>query len=466
MPDYDLIVIGSGPGGYVASIRAAQLGMKVACVEKEPSLGGTCLNIGCIPSKALLNSSEKFSELNNNISDHGISAEKINFDINKMMQRKNNIVKKLTTGIGFLFKKNKITHLSGQASFVDSKTIKIKNDKNERRHTASNYIIATGSTAISIPSISVDEKLIVTSTGALSLNAVPEKMLVIGGGYIGLEMGSVWSRLGAKVTVVEALDRIIPNMDSEIASEFMKTLQKQGIEFKLSHKVISTKLNSNDVEVTMESSKDKKQIKEKYNIVLMSVGRKPNTESLNLDKIGIKSNNQNSIIIDKKFKTNIDNIYAIGDVVPGPMLAHKAEEEGVACVEIIKGQKTHINYDNIPAIIYTSPEVASVGKTEEQLKESKIDYTIGKFPFMANGRALTTSASEGFVKILVDKKTDSILGAHIIGHDAGQLIAEIVTTMEFGGSAEDIARICHAHPTTSEAVKEAALSVDGRAIHI
>ena len=466
MPDYDLIVIGSGPGGYVASIRAAQLGMKVACVEKEPSLGGTCLNIGCIPSKALLNSSEKFSELNNNISDHGISAEKINFDINKMMQRKNNIVKKLTTGIGFLFKKNKITHLSGQASFVDSKTIKIKNDKNERRHTASNYIIATGSTAISIPSISVDEKLIVTSTGALSLNAVPEKMLVIGGGYIGLEMGSVWSRLGAKVTVVEALDRIIPNMDSEIASEFMKTLQKQGIEFKLSHKVISTKSNSNDVVVTMESSKDKKQIKEKYNIVLMSVGRKPNIESLNLDKIGIKSNNQNSIIIDKKFKTNIDNIYAIGDVVPGPMLAHKAEEEGVACVEIIKGQKTHINYDNIPAIIYTSPEVASVGKTEEQLKESKIDYTIGKFPFMANGRALTTSASEGFVKILVDKKTDSILGAHIIGHDAGQLIAEIVTTMEFGGSAEDIARICHAHPTTSEAVKEAALSVDGRAIHI
>tara|TARA_Y100001970_G_scaffold104712_2_gene131089 strand:+ start:1094 stop:2494 length:1401 start_codon:yes stop_codon:yes gene_type:complete len=466
VPDYDLIVIGSGPGGYVASIRAAQLGMKVACVEKEPSLGGTCLNIGCIPSKALLNSSEKFSELNNNISDHGISAEKINFDINKMMQRKNNIVKKLTTGIGFLFKKNKITHLSGQASFVDSKTIKIKNDKNERRHTASNYIIATGSTAISIPSISVDEKLIVTSTGALSLNAVPEKMLVIGGGYIGLEMGSVWSRLGAKVTVVEALDRIIPNMDSEIASEFMKTLQKQGIEFKLSHKVISTKSNSNDVVVTMESSKDKKQIKEKYNIVLMSVGRKPNTESLNLDKIGIKSNNQNSIIIDKKFKTNIDNIYAIGDVVPGPMLAHKAEEEGVACVEIIKGQKTHINYDNIPAIIYTSPEVASVGKTEEQLKESKIDYTIGKFPFMANGRALTTSASEGFVKILVDKKTDSILGAHIIGHDAGQLIAEIVTTMEFGGSAEDIARICHAHPTTSEAVKEAALSVDGRAIHI
>jgi len=466
VPDYDLIVIGSGPGGYVASIRAAQLGMKVACVEKEVSLGGTCLNIGCIPSKALLNSSEKFSELNNNISDHGISAEKINFDINKMMQRKNNIVTKLTTGISFLFKKNKITHLSGQASFVDSKTIKIKNDKNERRHTASNYIIATGSTAISIPSISVDEKLIVTSTGALSLNAVPEKMLVIGGGYIGLEMGSVWSRLGAKVTVVEALDRIIPNMDSEIASEFMKTLQKQGIEFKLSHKVISTKLNSNDVEVTMESSKDKKQIKEKYNIVLMSVGRKPNIESLNLDKIGIKLDNQKSIIIDKKFKTNIDNIYAIGDVAPGPMLAHKAEEEGVACVEIIKGQKTHINYDNIPAIIYTSPEVASVGKTEEQLKESKIDYTIGKFPFMANGRALTTSASEGFVKILVDKKTDSILGAHIIGHDAGQLIAEIVTTMEFGGSAEDIARICHAHPTTSEAVKEAALSVDGRAIHI
>ncbi len=466
MPDFDLIVIGSGPGGYVAAIRAAQLGMKVACVEKEKTLGGTCLNIGCIPSKALLNSTEKFSEIENHIDEHGISADKINIDISKMMIRKNKIVTKLTTGIGFLFKKNKITQLIGQASFIDSKTIQVKNDKDERRHTASNFIIATGSSSKKIPSITIDEKKIVTSTGALSLDAVPESMLVIGGGYIGLEMGSVWSRLGTKVTVVEALDRIVPSMDGEIALEFMKSLNKQSINFKLSNKVVSTKTNKNDIEVKMQSTLDNKQITENYNVLLVAVGRNPNTEGLNLNKIGVKLNDQKAIIIDKKFKTTVDNIYAIGDVVPGPMLAHKAEEEGVACVEIIKGQKTHINYDNIPAIVYTNPEVASVGKTEEQLKKLNTEYKVGKFPFMANGRALTTSSPEGFVKILVDKKTDSILGAHIIGHDAGQLIAEIVTTIEFGGSAEDIARICHAHPTTSEAVKEAALSVDGRAIHM
>ena len=289
--------------------------------------------------------------------------------------------------------------------------------------------------------------------------------MVIGGGYIGLEMGSVWARLGSKVTVVEALDRIVPTMDAEIAKEFMKSLKQQGLEFKLSHKVTSTKVSKNEVEVSMESS-DKKEVKEKYELVLMSVGRKPNTEGLNLEKIGVNLDDKKAIEINKNFKTSIDGIYAIGDVAPGPMLAHKAEEEGVACVEIINGQKTHMNYDTIPAVVYTNPEVASVGKTEDQLKESKIEYKVGKFPFMANGRALTTSASEGFVKILADKKTDAILGAHIIGHDAGQLIAEIVTTMEFGGSAEDIARICHAHPTTSEAVKEAAMNVDGRAIHI
>ena len=466
MKDYDLIVIGTGPGGYVAAIRAAQLGMKVACVEKETSLGGTCLNIGCIPSKALLSSSEKFIEFKNHSNEHGILADKINFDINKMMQRKNKIVKKLTTGIEFLFKKNKITHISGHASFVDNSTINVKNDEDERRYSASNFIIATGSSSINIPAISIDEKNIVSSTGALSLEKIPSTMLVIGGGYIGLEMGSVWSRLGAKVTVVEALDRIVPTMDGEIAAEFMKSLQKQGMEFKLSHKVISAKSSSKNIEVTMEAIKDTKQIKDKFDIVLMAIGRKPNTENLNLEKIGIKLNGQKAIVIDKKFKSSVDNIYAIGDVVPGPMLAHKAEEEGITCVEIIKGQKTHVNYENIPAIVYTNPEVASVGKTEEQIKKSNIEYKVGKFPFMANGRALTTSASEGFVKILVDKKTDSILGAHIIGHDAGQLIAEIVTTMEFGGSAEDIARICHAHPTTSEAVKEAAMNIEGRAIHI
>jgi dihydrolipoamide dehydrogenase len=465
MVDYDLIIIGSGPGGYVAAIRAAQLGMKVACVEKEPTLGGTCLNIGCIPSKALLNSSEKYIELKTHAEEHGIKTGKVALDLSTLMQRKDKIVKQLTAGIGFLFKKNKITYLNGTASFVDKQNIKVKSTK-ELTLSAKNFIIATGSSSMERPGITVDEKKIVTSTGALSLSAVPKTMLVIGGGYIGLEMGSVWSRLGTKVTVVEKLDRIVPTMDGEIATEFMKSLEKQGLEFKLSHKVVATKSGSKDVEVTMESEQDKKQVKDKFNVVLMSIGRKPNTEELNLEKIGVKLNDQQAIEVDQQYKTSVDNIYAIGDVAPGPMLAHKAEEEGVACVEIINGQKTHMNYDTIPAIVYTNPEVASVGKTEEQLKESKIEYKVGKFPFMANGRALTTSESEGFVKILADKKTDAILGAHIIGHDAGQLVAEIVTAMEFGGSAEDIARICHAHPTTSEAVKEAALNVDGRSIHI
>ena len=466
MVDFDIIVIGAGPGGYVAAIRAAQLGMKVACIEKEITLGGTCLNIGCIPSKALLNSSEKFLEFSQNAEEHGIKIGKVDLDLSKLMQRKEKIVKQLTTGIGFLLKKNKITHVSGTASFIDKSTIVIKSAKEEKKLSAKNFIIATGSSSMDRPGILVDEKQIVTSTGALSLQSVPKSMLVIGGGYIGLEMGSVWSRLGTKVTVVEKLDRIVPNMDGEIAIHFMKSLQKQGLIFKLSHKVTDTKVNKSDVEVVMQAEVDKKEIKEKFDIVLMSIGRKPNTEGLNLEKIGVKLNDQKAIEINKEFKTSVDSIYAIGDVAPGPMLAHKAEEEGIACVELINGQKTYINYNTIPAIVYTNPEVASVGKTEEQLKESKIEYKVGKFPFMANGRALTTSTSEGFVKILADKKSDAILGAHIIGHDAGQLIAEIVTAMEFGGSAEDIARICHAHPTTSEAVKEAAMNVDGCAIHI
>ena len=465
MEDFDLIIIGAGPGGYVAAIRAAQLGMKVACIEKETSLGGTCLNIGCIPSKALLNSSEKFAEISNHLAEHGIKTTKVDLDLDVLMQRKTKIVKKLTTGIGFLFKKNKITHIPGSASFVDPKTVSIKNGKQEITASAKHIIIATGSSSIEIPNIPVDEKKIVSSTGALSLTKVPKSLLVIGGGYIGLEMGSVWSRLGSKVTVVEALDRIVPTMDGEIAKEFMKMLQKQGIEFKLSHKVSSAKSGKSGVDVEMATS-DKKVIKENYEVVLMSVGRKPNTEGLGLEKIGVNLTDNKSIEIKDNFQTSVKGIFAIGDVAPGPMLAHKSEEEGVACVEFINGQKPHINYDAIPAIVYTNPEIASVGKTEEQLKEENKEFKTGKFPFMANGRSLTTSASEGFVKILADKNTDEILGAHIIGHDAGQLIAEIVTTIEFGGSAEDIARVCHAHPTTSEAVKEAALSVDCRAIHI
>ncbi len=465
MTDFDVIIIGAGPGGYVAAIRAAQLGMKVACIEKEATLGGTCLNIGCIPSKALLNSSEKFIEISQHAEEHGIKIGKTELDLSKLMQRKEKIVKQLTGGIGFLFKKNKVEHIAGTASFFDNKTIIVKSSKEEKKLSAKNFIIATGSSSIEIPNMPIDEKQIVSSTGALSLKSVPKSMLVIGGGYIGLEMGSVWSRLGTKVTVVEALGRIVPTMDGEIASNFMKSLQKQGIEFKLSHKVNGAKINKDDVEVSMESS-EKKLMNEKYEIVLMSVGRKPNSEGLNLEKIGVNLDERKAIKINKEFKTNVENIYAIGDVAPGPMLAHKAEEEGVACIELIHGQKTHLNYDIIPAIVYTNPEVACVGKTEEKLKELKVEYKVGKFPFMANGRALTTSSSEGFVKILADSKTDQILGAHIIGHDAGQLIAEIVTTMEFGGCAEDIARICHAHPTMSEAVKEAAMNVEGRAIHI
>ena len=339
----------------------------------------------------------------------------------KMMNNKNKSVSILTKGIEFLFKKNKITHLQGAASFVDKKTLKVSSSEGEKNYSATNFIIATGSSSIAIDAIPVDEKQIVTSTGALALESVPKSLLVIGGGYIGLEMGSVWSRLGSKVTVVEALDRIVPTMDEEIAKEFMKSLKKQGLEFKLSHKVISTKAGKSGVEVSMESS-DKKQISEKYDVVLMSVGRKPNTEGLNLEGVGVKLNEKKAVEINNQFKTNIENIFAIGDVVPGPMLAHKAEEEGVACVEFINGQKPHINYDIIPAIVYTNPEVASVGKTESQLKEAKIDYKVGKFPFMANGRALTTSSTEGFVKILADKKTDAILGAHIIGPHAGEMI--------------------------------------------
>ena len=464
MADFDLIVIGSGPGGYVAAIRAAQLGMKVACVEKEKTLGGTCLNIGCIPSKALLNSSEKFTEISKHAEEHGISTGKVDLDLSKLMLRKNKIVKQLTSGIGFLFKKNKITHLQGSASFVDKKTINVSSSEGEKNYSATNFIIATGSSSIAIDAIPVDEKQIVTSTGALALEEVPKSLLVIGGGYIGLEMGSVWSRLGSKVTVVEALDRIVPTMDEEIAKEFMKSLKKQGLEFKLSHKVTSTKVSKSGVDVSMEST-DKKQITEKYDVVLMSVGRKPNTEGLNLEGIGLKLNEKKAIEINSQFKTNIESIYAIGDVVPGPMLAHKAEEEGIAVAEIIAGQAGHVNYNVIPGVIYTSPEVATVGKTEEELKIENKTYKVGKFPFMANSRAKVNNETDGFVKILADSQTDKVLGVHIIGPHCGDMIAEMALAMEFGASAEDIARTCHAHPTHTEAIKEAALAVDKRPIH-
>ena len=465
MADFDLIVIGAGPGGYVAAIRAAQLGMKVACVEKEQTLGGTCLNIGCIPSKALLNSSEKFAEISKHSEEHGITTGKVELDLSKLMQRKNKIVKQLTSGIGFLFKKNKVTHLQGLASFTDKNTIKVSSSEGDKNYSAKNFIIATGSSSIAIDAIPVDEKQIVTSTGALALESVPKSLLVIGGGYIGLEMGSVWSRLGSEVTVIEYLDFITPGMDKEISNEFKKILIKQGIKFKMGSKVNSVKNMSSKVLINYTDIKNSKDETLEVDKVLVSVGRRPYTEGLNLTKVGVKKDNKGRIETNEKLQTSIQNIYAIGDVIKGPMLAHKAEDEGIAVAEILAGQAGHVNYDVIPGVIYTSPEVATVGKTEEQLKKENKDYKVGKFPFLANSRAKVNNETEGFVKILADSKSDKVLGVHIIGPHCGDMIAEMALAMEFGASAEDIARTCHAHPTHTEAIKEAALAVDKRPIH-
>jgi len=461
---FQAVVIGGGPGGYVCAIRLSQLGIKTACVESKDTLGGTCLNIGCIPSKNLLNFSEKFYSAKN-FSNLGIEVEKVKLNLGKVMKNKNKAVDVLTKGIEFLFKKNKVTYYKGIASLKSSNKISVINSKNkEIIIDTENVIISTGSEPVSLPGIKFDEKVILSSTGALSLNRVPKKMVVIGGGYIGLEMGSVWSRLGSEVHVIEFLDHITPGMDKEISIEFMKILQKQGINFHLETKVESIKKNNKGV-IILTSNKSKKKINFNCDVVLISVGRKPNTKNLNLSSVGIVLDEKKKIKTDKNFKTNIKNIYAIGDVIEGPMLAHKAEEEGIAVAELLAGQSGHVNYDVIPGVIYTSPEVASVGKTEEQLKELKIKYKVGKFPFLANSRAKAINEPEGFVKILADEKTDKVIGVHIIGPHAGEMIAEMAIAMEFGASSEDIARTCHAHPTFSEAVKEAALSVDKRAIH-
>ena len=461
---FQAVVIGGGPGGYVCAIRLSQLGIKTACVESKDTLGGTCLNIGCIPSKNLLNFSEKFYSAKN-FSNLGIEVEKVKLNLGKVMKNKDKAVDVLTKGIEFLFKKNKVTYYKGIASFKSSNKISVISSKNkETIIDTENVIISTGSEPASLPGIKFDEKVIVSSTGALSLNTVPKKMVVIGGGYIGLEMGSVWSRLGSEVHVIEFLDHITPGMDKEISKEFMKILQKQGINFHLETKVESIKKNNKGV-IILTSNKNKKKISFDCDVVLISVGRKPNTKNLNLSSVGIILDEKKRIKTDKNFKTNIKNIYAIGDVIEGPMLAHKAEEEGIAVAELLAGQSGHVNYDVIPGVIYTSPEVASVGKTEEQLKELKIKYKVGKFPFLANSRAKAINEPEGFVKILADEKTDKVIGVHIIGPHAGEMIAEMAIAMEFGASSEDIARTCHAHPTFSEAIKEAALSVDKRAIH-
>ena len=461
---FQVIIIGSGPGGYVCAIRLAQLGIKTACIESRGTLGGTCLNIGCIPSKSLLNLSKNFHKAKD-LSNLGVEVGKVKLNLKKMMQNKDKAVASLTKGIEFLFKKNKVTHFKGIGSFKSSNQISIiDNQKKETIIETEKTIISTGSEPVSLPSIQFDEKIIVSSTGALSLKVVPKKMVIVGGGYIGLEMGSVWSRLGAEVHVIEFLDHITPGMDKEISKEFMKILTKQGINFHLQTKVDSIKKNNKGASIST-THKDGKKINFKCDIVLISVGRKPNIKNLNLDAIGVELDDKKRVKTDKNFETSIKNIYAIGDVIEGPMLAHKAEEEGIAVAEIIAGQSGHVNYDIIPGVIYTSPEVASIGKTEEQLKELNKKYKVGKFPFMANSRAKAINEPEGFVKILADQKTDKVLGVHMIGPHAGEMIAEMAVAMEFGASSEDIARTCHAHPTFSEAVKEAALSVDKRAIH-
>ena len=461
---FQAVVIGGGPGGYVCAIRLAQLGLKTACIESRGTLGGTCLNVGCIPSKSLLNLSEEFHKAQN-LSNKGIEIGEVKLNLSKMMKNKDKAVTILTKGVEFLFKKNKVTYFKGVGSLKSKNEISIKDDKNKETIISSEKtIIATGSVPVSLPGIDFDEKTIVSSTGALKLEKVPKKMVVVGGGYIGLEMGSVWSRLGSEVHVIEFLDHITPGMDKEISQEFMKILKKQGINFHMQHKVETVKSNGSGAIV---STKDKDGNQKDFNtdIVLVSVGRKPNTNGLNLEKIGVELDHKKRIKTNKDFQTNINNIYAIGDVIVGPMLAHKAEDEGIAVAEKIAGQSGHVNYNTIPGVIYTTPEVASIGQTEEQLKEKNVRYKIGKFSFMANSRAKAIDEAEGFVKILADEKTDKVLGAHLIGPHAGELIAEIGVAMEFGASSEDIARTCHAHPTFSEAVKEAALSVDKRAIH-
>ena len=465
MDNFDIIVIGGGPGGYVCAIRAAQLGLKAACIESRGALGGTCLNVGCIPSKSLLNLSENFHKAKKDFNQQGIEIEGIKLNIEKMMSNKNKSIQVLTKGVEFLFKKNKVTYIKGKGVLFSKNDIVVYENNKKTNYKSKNIVIATGSAVTSLPGIEIDEKNIISSTGALSLNKVPKKLAIIGGGYIGLEMGSVWSRLGSEVTVIEYLDYITPGMDREISNEFKKILTKQGIKFKMGSKVNSVKNTSTGVSINYTNIKDSKDETLDFDKVLVSVGRKPYTEGLNLTKVGVKKDSKGRIEVNEKLQTSIKNIYAIGDVIKGPMLAHKAEEEGIAVAEILAGQAGHVNYDVIPGVIYTSPEVATVGKTEEQLKQEKKSYKVGKFPFLANSRAKVNNETEGFVKILADSKTDKVLGVHIIGPHCGDMIAEMALAMEFGASAEDIARTCHAHPTHTEAIKEAALAVDKRPIH-
>ena len=459
---FDVIVIGSGPGGYVCAIRAAQLGLKTACVEKRATLGGTCLNIGCIPSKAMLQSSEEFDKALHALKDHGVMVESVKLDLARMQARKQEVVTANTKGVEFLFRKNKVTWLKGAGRITAPGTVDVEGTS----YTAKNIVIATGSEVVPLPGVAVDEKQVVTSTGALELEKVPRHFVVVGGGVIGLELGSVWHRLGAEVTVIEFLDRIATGMDTETATAFQRILQKQGLKFRLSTKVSAATAGPDGVSLTVEPVKGGEAETIKADVVLVAIGRRPYTEGLGLEELGVEIDNRGRVKVDGQWRTNIPGIYALGDVIVGPMLAHKGEDEGVAVAEVIAGQAGHVNYDVIPNVVYTWPEVAWVGKTEDELKAANVAYHTGKFPFMANGRARAMGDTDGFVKILADKTTDRLLGAHVLGPDAGTLIAELATAMEFGASAEDVARICHAHPTLSEAVKEAALAVEGRALHI
>jgi len=465
---FDLIIIGSGPGGYVAAIRAAQLGMKVGVVEKWSTLGGTCLNIGCIPSKALLHASEMFEEANHGFKALGIDIPTPKLNLPQMMQHKTDTVAGNVSGVDYLFKKNKITTLRGIGTIAGPGKVRVTPDNGPSTEVETkNIVIATGSVSASLPGIEIDEKTIVTSTGALSLEQVPKRLVVIGAGVIGLELGSVWARLGSQVTVVEYLDRILPGMDSEVARQFQRILQKQGMEFKLSSKVAGIdKQENGSLKVRVEPSKGGETEVLDADVALVAIGRKPYTEGLGLDIVGVALDERGRVRVDAHYKSSVDGIYAIGDVITGPMLAHKAEDEGIAIAEILSGQAGHVNYAAIPAVVYTNPEIASVGKTEDELKAEGTEYKIGKFPFTANGRAKATLATQGFVKILADVNTDRVLGAHIIGKNAGEMIHELVVLMEFSGSAEDLARSTHAHPTLSEAVREAALSLGDGAIHI
>jgi len=463
---YDLVVIGSGPGGYVCAIRAAQLGLKTAIVEKRKTFGGTCLNIGCIPSKALLHASEQFEEAGHGFEALGIKVGVVKLDLPIMMKHKQDTVDANVQGVAFLLKKNKVDSFIGAGSILSSgKVLVTKADGSSETIEAKNIVIATGSDSAPLPGVAIDEKTVVTSTGALKLGKVPGKLLVIGAGVIGLELGSVWSRLGAEVTVVEYLDRILPGMDEEVANQFQRILTKQGFTFHLGSKVTKVDTVKSGAKVTVEPSAGGEAKTLDADIVLVAIGRRPYTEGLGLEAAGVALE-RGRIVIDDHFKSNVPGIYAIGDVVRGPMLAHKAEDEGVAVAEIIAGHAGHVNYAVIPGVVYTQPEIASVGKTEEELKAAGIAYTIGKFPFTANGRARAMRATDGFVKILADAATDRVLGCHIIGKGAGDLIHEVAVLMEFGGSSEDLARTCHAHPTMSEAVKEAAMGVEKRSIHI